>query len=517
MPYHQLSVKILKQRWKLIWRFSSGKSISNSKQMKKIIVLIVIVITVFACSDDNLQVSPSTKLGSDEAITSDADLRLATNGVYDQMTTSTYYGGKYITHGDMLGDDAINPRFASGWLSGYFTYSWSKIATPSAFYNQAYYSIAHINDVLEKAEKLKDTPKKTALIAELKALRAIIHFDVAKLYGPLPVNLGKGNIKDKALCVPIMDKKKDPKDYEGMLRKTVRDVYAFISSELENTLPHLPKGKQNGKLGADGAKAALARTYLYMGEMKKAYKYAKELIDSYQLIPRDEYVNSWMQTYTSEAIFELSVSSDDNLGINSIGYYVLADGTNGYKEIAASFHFEELMRADPSDVRFDLFVHADEGSKGKGYLPTKKYPGRGGDPYVNNIKVYRVSEMYLIAAEAKLKSGENAEAASLLNTLRAERTTTNPNKYTASLSIDDVLYERRLELFCEGHRAWDLHRNQRSIVRWNSLKEKEAGYLDDESDGVIEFNWYKTILPIHESQLLLLPETYRVSQQNPGY
>lgn len=229
-------------------------------------------------------------------------------------------------------------------------------------------------------------------------------------------------------------------------------------------------------------------------------------------------VESWAVAYTSEAIFELDVTSDDNRGINSIGYYVLADGTQGYKELAASKHFEDLMAGDPEDERFKLFVYNEE-QKGKGYLPTKKYPGRDGDVYVNNIKVYRLSEMYLIASEAKLKLGDKAAAAKLLNDLRKERTSTDPEKYTAgAITIDDVLYERRLELFAEGHRAWDLWRNQKPVVRWTTADEKKDFFYDrDQSEGVINFDHYKAIFPIAEGQLLLIPEEYRASQQNPGY
>ncbi len=490
--------------------------------MKHITILFLLLICLIGCSDDDLIVSPPDKLGSSEVITSNADLRKAVNAVYNMMINTNYYGSFYLTSGDMLGDDAIVPKFSSGSRSPYFIYDWTKAYTSTSLYATAYGAIAHINDVLIRAESLENTDSKIALLAEIKALRAIIHFDVAKLYGPLPVNLGKGKIKDGALCIPKMDKVKLQNDYEGMLRVSVHEIYKFITEELEAALPHMPTGKVQGTLGQDGVKAALSRIYLYMGKYDLAYKYAKQLISdpaTYSILSIDSYVDSWGQAFSSESIFELVINEANGMSYSSIGWIVKADKLAS-RGMAKSKRFEDLMNQDLNDVRNNLFELYTDPIKGSGYLPSKKYPGIT-DIYYNNIKVFRVSEIYLIASECLLKSEnlqDKSEAARLLNLIRDNRTTTNPQKYNAStITILDVLHERRLELFAEGHRAWDLWRNQMPVSRWSSLPDKELGYSSDKSDGVIEFDDYKNILPIDESQLELLPEQYREVQQNPGY
>ena len=55
--------------------------------------------------------------------------------------------------------------------------------------------------------------------------------------------------------------------------------------------------------------------------------------------------------------------------------------------------------------------------------------------------------MYLIAAEAALKSNDS-NAGKYLSDLREKRTTVDPRKYDNGLTLDDILYERRLELAC---------------------------------------------------------------------
>jgi len=490
--------------------------------MKHITILFLLLICLIGCSDDDLIVNPPNKLGSSEVITSNTDLRKAVNAVYNMMISTSYYGSFYLTSGDMLGDDAIVPEFASGSRSSYFAYDWTKAYTSTSLYAVAYGAIAHINDVLIRSESLENTDTKIALLAEIKALRAIIHFDVAKLYGPLPVNLGKGKIKDDALCIPKMDKVKLQNDYEGMLRVSVHEIYKFIIEELEAALPYMPKDKVQGTLGQDGVKAALSRIYLYMGKYDLAYKYAKQLISdptTYSILSIDSYVDSWGKAFSSESIFELVINEANGMSYSSIGWIVNADKLAA-RGMAKSRRFEALMDQDLNDVRNSLFELYTDPIKGSGYLPSKKYPGIA-DVFYNNIKVFRLSEIYLIASECLLKSEnlqDKSEAARLLNLIRDNRTTTNPHKYNASsITILDVLHERRLELFAEGHRAWDLWRNQMSVIRWNSLVDKELGYSNDKSDGVIEFDDYKNIFPIDESQLELLPEKYRKTQQNPGY
>ena len=495
----------------------------KNKIMKNIAILLLLFTCLVGCTDDDLVVNPHDKLGSAEVITSEDDLRNAVNAVYDVMTSTSYYGNFYLTAGDMLGDDAITPKFSSsGSVSPYFKYDWTKTYSTTSVYENAYYAIAHINDVLVRAESLEETESKIALISEIKALRALLHFDVAKLYGPLPINLGKGNIEIDALCVPKMDQLKSQTDYKGMLRVSVSEIYKFITEELETALPHMPTGKISGTLGQDGVKAALSRIYLYMGKYDLAYKYADQLISDptkYSIISRDSYIDSWGQPFASESIFELVINEADGKSYSSIGWSVMANDLGG-RVMSSSKNFEDLMEQDANDIRRDWFELYSDPNRGSGYLPSNKYPGIG-SVYFNNIKVFRASEMYFIAAECLLKSTTNmdkAKAANRLNMVRDNRTTTEPSKFNASnITIEDILHERRLELFAEGHRAFDLWRNQMPVRRWSSLEEKELGYTSDQSDGVIEFDDYKRLVPISESQLELLPVEYQEAQQNPGY
>ena len=88
-------------------------------------------------------------------------------------------------------------------------------------------------------------------------------------------------------------------------------------------------------------------------------------------------------------------------------------------ECAATESFLEELAKHPGDIRTELF--AKETDNGYDGTYPQKYKGRDGQIYVNNPKVVRLSEVYLIAAEAALKAGDTSAAAGYMNTLRKNR------------------------------------------------------------------------------------------------
>ena len=136
-----------------------------------------------------------------------------------------------------------------------------------------------------------------------------------------------------------------------------------------------------------------------------------------------------------------------------------------------------------------MMKYEDSPASAAAYYP-QKYQGRGGSIYVNNPKIIRLSEVYLIAAEAALKSSQGGKADSYVNTLRSNRI----ENYTdvSGVTIDDILTERRLELFTEGHNAWDYWRNKQSVV--------------NTTVGEVNYDDYRTVFPIPRRELEIDPD-----------
>ena len=126
-------------------------------------------------------------------------------------------------------------------------------------------------------------------------------------------------------------------------------------------------------------------------------------------------------------------------------------------------------------------------------------------PETNNVPVFRLSEIYLIAAEAAVKTS-NGEAGTYLNAI-VERANPDATVAASEVTLDRVLTERRKELAAEGHRLFDLIRNKRDIVRTMSSR-----VFDISTPLHIPYNNYKVIFPIPRVELNINPLI-----QNPGY
>jgi len=151
----------------------------------------------------------------------------------------------------------------------------------------------------------------------------------------------------------------------------------------------------------------------------------------------------------------------------------------------------------------------------------KKIYVRGGknvkviNKYANNInytiKIVRLSEVYLIAAEASYQTGNIAGALSYLNQVATKR----DNAFTGYISVgtqvlEDILTERRKELAFEGHRYWDLARNGRDVVRVNT----NTNYPGNVPLTIAKDN-FRRLLPLPQGELDA--NTNIKSQQNAGY
>ncbi len=483
--------------------------------MKRIFYIILCTFLLTSCGNNFLNITPSTSAGADNLIKSVEDLKIATFGAYETLTASNYYQGYYPFIADLMGELLMEPTQGSRHLRFFYAYGFDKVnvGNETSFLRTVNKGLHNINIILEQASDLQDSDEKKALMSELRVIRALHHFDLVRMYGPLYSNLGKGAIKQDALGIVIA---KEPiRDLRApFYRDKVSDVYDFIKKEFEEAIPALPKNKRNGYINYWGAKALLARVYLYMDMNKEAFAAAKDVIDNSgaSLYPINKYKDSWEREYGEEALFELAVSLTDNSGYNSLGWIC---SEKGYKTAVPTLDFVKIKDANPEDVRFSLWQYS---AKDKCYYISGKYPGRDDNIKVNNPKVIRLSEIYLVAAEAALKDGDAVSAGKYLSDLREKRTTSQPRKYETAVTIDDILFERALELYGEGHRVWDMWRNQKDIVRYTSAEEKdEKKHTDDLSDGTIKYDFYKTIYPISEAELDLLPVEDRDKQQNPGY
>ncbi len=101
---------------------------------------------------------------------------------------------------------------------------------------------------------------------------------------------------------------------------------------------------------------------------------------------------------------------------------------------------------------------------------------------------FRLGEIYLNAAEAAFELGQTTDAATWISALR-ERAGFAPNSVSAAtLTMDRIRNERRVELAFEDHRVWDLKRWRTADKVWN-------GQTNNPDDMVYALYPYRIIRP----------------------
>ncbi|MDR0699388.1 MAG: RagB/SusD family nutrient uptake outer membrane protein [Tannerella sp.] len=480
-----------------------------------------IYVCIFACMtaaltscSDFLDTTPSTEIATSEAITSVASAQSAINGCYDIMQNSYYYNQFYLIYGDIRGDDVQSD---AGNQISYSLYVYDHFRLNSASSSIGYMwfrplqLIRNTSSIIEAIDAGKITDgtdeAKNNIKGHALALRAMAHFDLVKVFGyPFAKDNGQ------SWGVPIIDKALDIDDIP--VRSTVDETYRFIVAELEKAIPLMSTAKTDyNQMNAYGARALLARTCLYWEKNDKAFEVASTLIEElkngslYQLYTTDNYLaafayNSEGTNFDRESLLEIFNTSMDNPARNGLAYMY---SPNGYAENMLTAKFKSFIQSDPEDVRNGIV-----GYYGNGAPYLAKYPGEKGQAaFDNNYPLIRLSEVYLIAAEAAIKSEDATKRNAGLEYLNVIVKRGNPanNVTDEEYTLERVLDERRKEFVGEGHRYFDLLRNGISFSR-------SGGYHYNAATGYdIDWNFYRCILPIPLDQFKLNPNL----QQNEGY
>ncbi len=461
-----------------------------------------------------LDTEPSTAVTSDQAITDYSGAVTALMGAYDAIQgnsdATSYYGADFVFMPDVQGDliQATQQGMRSSQL---YEMRYTESDAP-VIWARPYLVIARSNNVIAALEagKVTDaTPEEiNNIIGQAKFLRALAHFDLCRA-NSLPYT-----VDAQSMGIPIITSPMSASDVLVIdsKRGTVADVYDFVIAELiEAAALIADDAKTPGFANSWAAKAILSRVYLYKGDNANALATAKDVIDNspYALMTNAEYPVSWSDEASDpEAIFEIiSIDNSDWVDREALGY--LYDD-EGYADMIATPKLVDYFTANPDDVRGTMLasstVEQVTGAAGDAKVVVKKYPGKSGDSRLANINVIRLSEVYLNAAEAAQKLGQGADADAYVNAIASR----NPGKSYSGATLDEILWERGVELFAEGHRKFDLTRNGKEINRmpnYNYILIKESESFDA--------NYFRAILPIPLSEINANPTLK--DQQNPGY
>ena len=491
------------------------------KKILHIVTISILSLSVTSCSDSWLDLYPSTSLTSANAVESYSDVYNLLIGAYDGLqgtsSAAAYYGAGFIYYGDVRGDD-MQARASGMRVSNTYEMQYSALMNLPDIWTKPYDVIKRANEVLVSIDAGLASDGNEPDVKDLKGqaltMRALAHFDLVRVYGK-PYTMSGA---PASLGVPILNQ--PPYDARYLpTRNTVEEVYAAVIADLTAAIPLLKTAKNNGFINSWAAKAWLARVYLFKGDYDNAYTTAVDIITNcthYSLWARNEYVDAWKEPFGKENIFEIVIASADDWTDREGLVYLINEA--GYADYILTKAFLDLINLPQhnGDIRKDMLsvptlaTFNSEAFWGQPVFLNKKYPGQSASDFrINNIPLIRLSEVYLIAAEAALSktTPDQTAANTYLNAIISRRNTT---RGTVTATIDEILTERRLELVGEGHRFHDMMRLDLTVVR-SVTDGWHVGLIPD--SRTFDRTYYRTIFAVPQSEMNANPNMV----QNPGY
>lgn len=335
-----------------------------------------------------------------------------------------------------------------------------------------YTTIAKANEIMDLLKDDPTTPSLKGTLAHAYALRAFAYYYLIQLYQHPVTSSGTPNFD--APGVPMIYNGRDGlSDDEQIARKgrnTVRMVYDQIESDLQNALKFMEGYQRPNKnyMNLSVVQGLAARYYLLSQQWEKAAEYAKKAYAGYPLNKTLSTVNNgfydlengeWMwgfnhttETSTAYASFFSHISNLSD-GYAGLGYSV---------RLIDKALFESIPETDYRKSWFNAQVDNTQPTAGaKKQYANLKF-GKIAD-WLMDYMYMRAPEMYLIEAEALAHMGREAEAAAALKPLMDAR---NPEGTPfATMSVEDVYQQRRIELWGEGFSFFDLKRLNKGIDR----------------------------------------------------
>lgn len=281
--------------------------------------------------------------------------------------------------------------------------------------------------------------------AQALAARAYLHFDLIRLWGPMPQ--ARDNTKR---YLPYVTKLQiTPYNYE-----TYDDYMAKLLADLDmaEQLLAYKKGDVNGEMSAanvpyikyNGILALQARVALWMGLKEKARNYAMKIYAPQDLVTTNPYrlativdVNNGDYNFSTEHIFHHKINSRTTNNLENLITY-------------PEYLRDELFANSPTDIRYLLWK---EKAYVEGQLPSmkiKKYDAPAKDlgdktEAVISVPYIRLAEIYLILIET-LETDEANEVYKKL--CEARNCTYVP--FLGTQREDLLIREYRREFVAEG-------------------------------------------------------------------
>ena len=370
---------------------------------------------ITACNDW-LEVAPQAEKEEAEMFEKEVGFRNVLIGAYIRMKSNNLYG-EDLTYGsiEMLAQHWTNTDDLGKYLKAY-NYEQSVVETKiNSFYGNLYKVIADVNGLLNNIDARKEMFEGNnfeIIKGEALAIRAFCHFDVLRLFGPIPTNLPEGTILPYVTTVSIVpnrlvsyndfttkllaDLDEAERCLEGndpILTASIKELSTLEVAQDDNFLCD-----RQMRMNYYAVCALKARVQLWLGNKNEALKYAQKVIDAkdpngnvmFRLGSATDCANGDL-IFSSEHIF--------NLNVYNLSDFKISAANTFYTNSTALKYF---WASETTDIRRGkMWKEVYDNYWWTYYYYMTKYTQATNMPVwaKNSIPLFRLAEMYLIAME----------------------------------------------------------------------------------------------------------------------
>jgi starch-binding outer membrane protein, SusD/RagB family len=434
----------------------------------KINIYFIFLSLLFSCKKLTEAGDPKDKITDENVFKNEQSAISALSGIYITMGDD-FSGIESISAVVALSPDELNvfPGTTRDMQVNVFQNSINVLngSIPS-FWKNLYNYIFRCNTIIQGIEASKELAPnaKNQLLGEAKLLRGFFYYYIVNLYGNASIvltNRYKENINlsraDKLeVYHQILADLKDAKDL-------LSDQY--LDGDLHSYQDVVEKVRPSKWV----ASALLARVYLSVSQWHDAEEEASAIINNTDLFALSP-INKVFLKNSSEAIWQIQPSRNHINTNDAVTFIIPATGPGGTtpfylsNQLLSSFENND-KRALPGNW-IDSLIYKPDGMANDTLFYPYKYKNNSYDDHsaspadlTEYIMVLRLSEQYLIRAEARAQQNIIEGSRDDLNMVRARAGLSGTAANDQPGLINAITHERQVELFTEwGHRWIDLKR-----------------------------------------------------------
>ncbi len=462
--------------------------------MKKVFIIIwgfVALLTV-SCNKDFLETESTSAVDQSTMFKDTKTALMAINGIHRTMYEKGNFAPKmgyqyFMLYMDFLGEDLVYTKSNAQFRT---ETDWTRHRQPTNqyprhIYEYTYKIIANANMVIENIDKAEGPQQERDYIkGQAIFYRGFSHFNVVQLYGQRYDRAGNNN---QLGIVLRMETSTEPK-----ARATVEDTYAAINSDLDEAIRLLSNvtfaRTTKMHVNVHVARAIKARVLLAQGKWLEAAQMAKLVVDnSGALMDKTgyDYKQGRMADATNKEWIWAKIAQPTLETATLYNFYSYISNTNiSYnKNTPRAINNLLYAKITTTDIRKKLWVENVVGHVGivippggNAYkwmsqkfivdFPDGKSSSYNGAIITADLAFVRLPEMYLIMAEGYARGAQETNAKNALFVVAKDRDAS----YTLSTKtgtdlIDEIMVQRRVELWGEGFRFLDLKRLNMNLDR----------------------------------------------------